>query len=176
MIETSLSFDAMDTHRIIASIYVAIKQNNKHLLSNLVTTQNFDVKFLNDFDADNQSPIMSAAKFGCYDCLRVLVEKGARVGESNIAGITPLMLASMRGDADIVRYILDQGADVNKFSCQGKTALTFACAYGRRSCVILLLEYGADVKAITEEFGWNYLMVCVSRSYVHCLQVVFNVP
>ncbi|MGO8716607.1 MAG: ankyrin repeat domain-containing protein [Smithella sp.] len=60
------------------------------------------------------------------ECARILIQKGAAVNSTDIAGWTPLMWAAFNGDVDMLKLLLENGADPKIASQSGHTALSLA--------------------------------------------------
>lgn len=107
------------------------------------------------------TPLLYAAREGCAECARALVEGGADPDFTNPKGVTPLYMAIDNQHLDTARYLVEAGADVDKFDWWGRTPLFGAVdmitipAGGRPDrrttsetsaleLVELLLERGAD--------------------------------
>lgn len=88
--------------------------------------------------------LMIAASRGHRDCVRLLLDHGAKVDEATDAKRTALMLTT---DAQVVRALLEKGADVNLRDAEGMTALMYAIRDPRAEseAVEALLSGGAKV-------------------------------
>lgn len=97
------------------------------------------------------TPLLLAAERSPY-LVKLLIEKGADVNQSDRDGRTVLMKAAARQDEPVVRYLLEQGAKTAAVDSAGNTALEAALrpymnmpfSPGIVSMVRLLLQYGAD--------------------------------
>ena len=69
------------------------------------------------------TPLMFAARQGCVDCARALVEAGARIDAYDPDNITPLIRAVWNNHFDTASYLIKAGADVNRWDFWGRTAL-----------------------------------------------------
>ena len=69
------------------------------------------------------TPLMFAAREGCVDCAKALVEAGARINDYDPDNITPLILAIWNAHFDTAAYLVNAGADVNRWDFWGRTAL-----------------------------------------------------
>ena len=69
------------------------------------------------------TPLMFAAREGCTDCARALVEAGARINDYDPDNITPLILATLNAHFDTAKYLVTAGADVNRWDFWGRTPL-----------------------------------------------------
>jgi ankyrin repeat protein len=69
------------------------------------------------------TPLLLAAREGCADCARSLVEAGANPDLSDPKGVTPLFLAVDNFHFDTARYLIEAGANPNKWDWWGRTPL-----------------------------------------------------
>jgi ankyrin repeat protein len=70
--------------------------------------------------------LMYAAREGCVDCARALVEGGADIDLAGSRGITPLIMALDNMNFDTAAYLLDAGAAVDVWDWWGRTPLYMA--------------------------------------------------
>jgi ankyrin repeat protein len=96
--------------------------------------------------------LIAAAKKGNVEEVKALLEQGADVNATNMAGETPLIWASLKGHTETVKVLVEKGADVNIVSKNGNTALTLAAGWGRAEAVKILLEHGADMSIIANNY------------------------
>ncbi len=116
---------------------------------------------VNEIGAHGVTPIISAARSGAVDSIRVLAKHGA--GLNLGAGVnhwTPLLHAIHKNRIESVRALLDAGADINARGAQMGTALMMAAGYGYTGIVNLLLDRGADAYAQLDD-GMNALSFAV---------------
>lgn len=94
------------------------------------------------------SELLDAAKNGCVECVRTLLDKGADVNWKDKYGMSPLLAAVYQRRAEIVHLLLDGGADINVTSYDGWTPLLCAAnsPFGER-LAIELVRRGANVNA-----------------------------
>lgn len=107
---------------------------------------NRDPALIGAFSGDGFTPLHLAAFFGNEKTTRLLLERGALVGElaKNPMVVPPLNSAVAGGNAEVVKLILHTGANVESRQAGGFTSLMSAAAAGRRELVELLLSFGAD--------------------------------
>jgi ankyrin repeat protein len=67
--------------------------------------------------------LLYAAREGCGECARVLVENGADVDLADPDGVTPLVLALLNMRYDTAAYLIEAGADVDQWDWWGRTPL-----------------------------------------------------
>ena len=91
----------------------------------------------------NPPDILTAAREGQTETVRLLLDRGANIEAENNIGWTVLIHAALNGNTETVRLLLDKGADIEAKDNYGKTALTHAAYWGRTEIVTLLLDNGA---------------------------------
>jgi uncharacterized protein len=77
-------------------------------------------------DGGGLTPLVYAAREGCLDCARLLVEAGANVNQKTNYGWTPLLTATQNRHYVLAAYLLDHGADPNLANNGGWTPLYLA--------------------------------------------------
>lgn len=72
------------------------------------------------------TPLLYATRFGCVECVKLLLKAGADVNRPTPDGITPLMNAIDNLQWEVANYLLDQGANPHLADWWGRTALYIA--------------------------------------------------
>ena len=72
------------------------------------------------------TPLLYAARGGCYACVEALVSAGADVNLPNNEGMTPMMIALDNSQNGIAKFFLDHGANPKVWDIYGRTALYVA--------------------------------------------------
>jgi ankyrin repeat protein len=72
------------------------------------------------------TPLLYAARGGCYACVEALVGSGANVNTPNNEGMTPLMIALDNSHNGVAKFFLDKGANPHVWDIYGRTALYVA--------------------------------------------------
>ena len=110
-----------------------------------------------DYDVLPKTPLMLSAEGGHADCIRTLLQHGAR--PNTVTYTSPLILSAQNASRECIEALLDSGADVN-FADRGRnTALSISVTrlgYAMNekqpaqqlACIALLLKAGADVAAL----------------------------
>ncbi|HEX7079623.1 MAG TPA: ankyrin repeat domain-containing protein [Gammaproteobacteria bacterium] len=117
-----------------------------------------------DMNQGGFTPLLYAAREGCIECARHLVEGGADIDMHDPHRVTPLVMALFNLHFDLAAYLIEAGADVDKWDLYGRTPLYMAAdtstlpVMGNGAMVVLpstddhsaldiarmLLERGAD--------------------------------
>jgi ankyrin repeat protein len=69
------------------------------------------------------TPLLFAAREGCLECARALVEAGAKLDLPDPKGVTALFLAIDNFHFDLAKYLIQKGANPNKWDWWGRTPL-----------------------------------------------------
>src|SRR6185437_9171426 len=69
------------------------------------------------------TPLLYAARQGCIDCAKYLVEGGADVNLTDPRDVTPLIMATENFHFDLAKLFIDKGANVNEWDWWGRTPL-----------------------------------------------------
>lgn len=73
--------------------------------------------------------MLFAVREGCMDCVKALLEKGAKIDLPDPEGVTPLISAVFNAHFDVAKYLIEQGANVNRWDWWGRTPLYLAVDY-----------------------------------------------
>jgi ankyrin repeat protein len=69
------------------------------------------------------TPLLYAAREGCLDCARALIDAGANIDLPDPKNVTALFLAIDNFHFDLAKYLIEKGANVNKWDWWGRTPL-----------------------------------------------------
>jgi len=72
------------------------------------------------------TPMLIAARVGCVDVAKALVDGGADVDMPDPENMTPMIMAVDNFHFDFAAYLMSQGADVNRWDWRGRTPLYLA--------------------------------------------------
>lgn len=79
-----------------------------------------------DMNKGGFTPLLYAAREGCVECARELVEAGADPDFADPERVTPLNMALLNLHFDFAAYMIEAGADVDKWDLFGRTPLYMA--------------------------------------------------
>lgn len=88
-------------------LMVAAREGKADVVRALLSGNDVNV---NITDAQGDTPLIEASRFGHDDVVRVLVGRGADLSAKNKDGQTALMLAVRNGHDDVVRILKEAGA------------------------------------------------------------------
>lgn len=129
---------------------------------------------VNSFSSDGWTPLHLAAFFGCEDCVRILLDAGAKLNErsQNAMQNMPLHAAAAGRHAGIARLLLERGAWVNARQHGGWTALHSAAQAGDIQLAELLIAAGADVsaRADNQQRAWDLALTKGHQQMVDTLE------
>ena len=83
-----------------------------------------------DLDRGGFTPLLYAARDGCLECARYLVEGGADIDLHDPDRTSPLVLALMNMRFDLARYLIVAGADLDKWDLYGQSPVYAAVDLG----------------------------------------------
>ena len=92
------------------------------------------------------TPLQFAARLGCVQCAKLLLDAGAKIDEPAADGNSALVLAAHSGQGAFAAFLLDRAANPN-FAGAGYTALHAAVLRGDLDLLKALLAHGASVDA-----------------------------
>jgi ankyrin len=69
------------------------------------------------------TPLLYAAREGCVECARHLIEGGAAIDLADPEQISPLLMAVLNGHFDLAAYLIKAGANPGKWDWYGRTPL-----------------------------------------------------
>jgi ankyrin repeat protein len=69
------------------------------------------------------TPLLYAARQGCLECAKYLIEAGADPNLTDPEGVTPLLMATVNFHFDLAAYLLKKGANANQWDWWGRTPL-----------------------------------------------------
>lgn len=90
------------------------------------------------------TPLLYAVKYGNFEAVKLLLEKGAYVNGTGKDGCTPLHYATRfstnQGDCSIIQFLIYSNGDINAADEFGLTPLHYACSRGNVRAVEELLR------------------------------------
>jgi uncharacterized protein len=69
------------------------------------------------------TPLLYAARKGCLECARFLLEARADKNLGDPDGVTPMLMATTNFNFDVAALLIEAGADVNKWDMWGRSPL-----------------------------------------------------
>ena len=117
-----------------------------------------------------RTALLLAARHGCADIVRILLQNGADASQSETQSFSALHFAALNDDKDpeIASLLIHYGANVNLFSTVNGlyTPLYLAARRANAPVVSRLIRGGADVNLVVNARGETVLMR--ASSFPHC--------
>lgn len=70
--------------------------------------------------AGGLTALIYAAREGCLECVRLLIDAGAAIDQGDAENVTPLLTAIINMHFDTAKYLVEAGANVDKWSFRGE--------------------------------------------------------
>ena len=110
------------------------------------------------------TPLIFASGIGSLVIVKLLVEKGARLNDTDTQGNTALIQAAKKGHFDTLQYLLLQGANPNAETNQKWKALMFAAHRGQFEVLKTLLKHGANAD-FQDDLGMSSMMSAAQNGH-----------
>ncbi len=132
-----------------------------------------DPALLNAYNGDGFFPLGLAAFFGHPETVRMLVERGADLGQvaRNPMKIQPLHAATASRNAEVVKILAAAGAPVDGVQQDGWTPLHAAAQHGDLEMARALLARGADPKR-TNDKGQSAIGLAAEHGQMEMLKLL----
>lgn len=131
--------------------YVAIVIENWWFITPIIefiNTAALSIVKLSDLEGQNDQFLklwFLASKFGSFDMVNFLIEKGIDADIINDDGNTALLIATKRNDHRIITLLINHGVDINKRNKENNNAIEIAIIYHNCLAVKCLLDNGAEL-------------------------------
>jgi len=115
--------------------------------------------------------MLFAAREGCLDCVRALVEHGAKVDLPDPEGVTPLISSLFNAHFDVAKYLIEKGANVDRWDWWGRSPLYLAVDYNT-------LPHGGrpDQPSIDETLPIDIIRILLEKGANPNLQLKLAIP
>ncbi|MGL4676611.1 MAG: ankyrin repeat domain-containing protein [Brevinema sp.] len=144
------------------ALHIAALYDNTLALEYLLSLSLTD---LNVGDNFGNTPLHIAAEKASSNTVKLLINNGYNVHQTNKSGWTPLFQAVLFKNSDVVRYLLQQGISPNTKTSKGRTPLHEAARLGFNFIVRDLLDVGADYKSLDSQ-GNSPLLLAAENGHI----------
>ena len=152
------------------TLFYAQDRMNSNLLRLLVCNYDADLEYK---FSDGSNALLIASRNGQLEKVKLILELGANISQTQNKGHTALMLASERGYDEVVALLLSNGADIVARDNNGRTALMSASEYGHNEVVALLLSNGSDIVA-RDNNGRTALMLASEHGHSEVVALLLS--
>jgi ankyrin repeat protein len=73
--------------------------------------------------------LLFSVREGCMDCVKALIEDGAKIDLPDPEGVTPLISAVFNAHFDVAKYLIEKGANIDRWDWWGRSPLYLAVDY-----------------------------------------------
>ena len=115
--------------------------------------------------------MLFASREGCLECIRALVEHGAKVDLPDPEGVTPLISSLFNAHFDVAKYLIEKGANVDRWDWWGRSPLYLAVDYNT-------LPHGGrpDQPSIDETLPIDIVRILLEKGANPNLQLKLAIP
>jgi len=92
------------------------------------------------------TPLLYAAREGCTECTKLLIEAGADLNQTDPEGITPLVMAGLNAKWDSMKLLFEAGANPDKWDIYGRNPLYTIVDYST-------LPHGGRTDQLSSDFS-----------------------
>ncbi|XP_066264211.1 E3 ubiquitin-protein ligase HACE1-like [Branchiostoma lanceolatum] len=117
--------------------------NQHRSVADLISNSSFDVNYA--FGRAQRNLLHIAANCGSFECMVLLLKKGADVNYQDMSGCTALHLAARNGQKKCLAKLLEYNADVNIRNNEGLTTIHWLAVNGRTELLHDLLQHVENV-------------------------------
>lgn len=156
----------------VAAIHMAAVQRNPEYLRHLLEV-GADPNSTYSALLGKECPLILAAENGRVDNVRLLLQHGAKINQTDGDGNTPLLCAILNGRVDCVQALLEAGADTTIANKKKVTPLMGAAVNGNAACMRLLLSQGAK-DSTTKKMRTTALMLAAANGSEECVRLLLE--
>ena len=129
---------------------------------------------INSTDHDRFTPLIHAIVHHQLECVRQLLDHGARIEPEDEDDQRPLNLACLYDSIEIAQLLLEKGAQIRD-DVEGLFPQHVVARKGVSPPALLLLQkYGASLDQQDKPYQWTPLFHAVSEGHVKCVEVLMN--
>ncbi|GAB1605425.1 ankyrin repeat and KH domain-containing protein 1-like isoform X1 [Argonauta hians] len=143
-------------------LYKAVDEGNIERFKELLDMGgDVDCIFVDEANISTKSLMHVCCEKGKLDCVKILVQRNARLSPRDNWGQTPLMFGVLAERTEVTKYLLETHPDlINDTDKYGDSALHFAVVNGMVDFIKILLDYNAQVNGLNQ-YGFTPLMTAI---------------
>eukprot|EP00794_Sanderia_malayensis_P015706 gene15706-17291_t len=143
-------------------------------VAELLTSSDFNVN--HSIGRAQRTLLHIAANVGAYECVLLLLKKGADVSSQDRSGVTPLQLAARNGHTKCIHKLLESMSkdDITKCSHDGMTALHWLASNGRTEILLSFLPFIENIDVEDGNQQTPLHLACLTGHRVTVLKLIEN--
>ncbi|CAH1792050.1 unnamed protein product [Owenia fusiformis] len=166
---------------------VALREKQAELMGNAAKTGRLDElkelvknganvnKTANLYYYHDIYPLEYAAQNGHADCMRYLLDNGAKLNPRRKRGQKVLLYAAASGNPECLQVLFDKGMDVNEKGEFDETATMWAAEYNKPECMKILLLHNPDLNMETSKYdAKTVLYIAAECNSIECVRLLLN--
>ena len=129
---------------------------------------------INSIDHDHFTPLIHSIIHHHFECVRQLLEHGARIEPETNSDHIPLNFACQYGSTHIIQLLLEKGAQIRD-DAEGLYPQHLVARNGISPEVLLLLQkFNARLDQQDKLYQWTPLFHAVSEGHVRCVKILLE--
>jgi len=130
---------------------------------------------INAKDSSGKTALMYASGKNFINIVKLLIQKGAKVNETDYFGDTPLTFAIYSENGlETIKFLVQSGANVNiKIPPLDRTPLILACIEGKTEIAKFLIQSGANINSV-DTLKANSLIGAVYNGHIETAKMLID--
>ena len=161
-----------------STFFQHVNDGNYTALKDMLSNEKIDINLQDTF---GETPLIIAVEDGNENIIKLLLEHGADIHQTNQNHETALMTALSIDNINIIKLFFDHGKSINLEhgksinleNTYGYTPLMLAVSNGNEEAIKLLLDNGADINQLNQN-GMTPLMLAVSNDNEEAMEMLLE--
>ena len=129
---------------------------------------------INSIDHDHFTPLIHSIVHHRFECVKQLLNHGARIEPETKSDHIPLNLACQHGSTEVIQLLLEKGAEIQD-DAEGLYPQHLVARKGLSPEILLLLQsFNANLDQQDKLYQWTPLFHAVSEGHVECVKTLIE--